>query len=108
VSLDDFGTGYSSLTIFRQLPVNILKIDQSFVRNMLSDAHDESIVESIIGMAKVFDCIVIAEGVETQAHATRLVEIGCEYGQGYGIAKPMPASKVLDWLAQSKPTFSWI
>ena len=108
VSLDDFGTGYSSLTIFRQLPVDILKIDQSFVRNMLIDQNDQSIVESVISMAKAFDRTVIAEGVETMAHATRLIELGCEFGQGYGIAKPMPAELVLDWLAQSKPTFTWL
>lgn len=107
VSLDDFGTGYSSLTIFRQLPVDILKIDQSFVRNMLNDESDKSIAESVVSMAKAFNRIVIAEGVETQLHAEKLIEIGCDFGQGYGIAKPMPASNVLDWLAQSQPRFSW-
>lgn len=108
VSLDDFGTGYSSLTIFRQLPVDILKIDQSFVRNMLVDRDDQRIVEGVISMAKAFDRTVIAEGVESVAHATRLIELGCEFGQGYGIAKPMPASQVLAWLAQSQPTFTWL
>lgn len=107
VSLDDFGTGYSSLTIFRQLPVDILKIDQSFVRNMLNDESDKSIAESVVSMAKAFNRVVIAEGVETQLHAAKLIEIGCDLGQGYGIAKPMPASDVIDWLAQSQPRFSW-
>lgn len=107
VSLDDFGTGFSSLTIFRQLPVDILKIDQSFVRNMLINKGDQSIVESVISMAKAFDRTVIAEGVETMAQATRLIELGCNFGQGYGIAKPIPASDVIDWLVQSAPTFSW-
>lgn len=105
ISLDDFGTGYSSLTICRQLPVDILKIDQSFVRNMLTDQNDKSIVESVISMARALGRDVIAEGVETKSHASQLIKIGCEYGQGYGIAKPMPASEVLDWLSQ--PIFVW-
>lgn len=107
VSLDDFGTGYSSLTIFRQLPVDTLKIDQSFVQDLLIDKNDQSIVESVISMAKAFERGVIAEGVETMAHASRLIELGCEFGQGYGIARPMPASDVLDWLVQSQPMFTW-
>lgn len=108
ISLDDFGTGYSSLTICRQLPVDILKVDQSFVRNMLADEDDENIVESVISIAKAFERKVIAEGVETKAHASRLIELGCELGQGYGIAKPMPASEVLGWLAKSEPFSKWL
>lgn len=108
VSLDDFGTGYSSLTICRQLPVDILKVDKSFVQDMLSDGDDENIVEIVISMAKAFSRKVIAEGVETKAHANRLIELGCEFGQGYGIAKPMPASEVLGWLAKSQPFSTWL
>lgn len=107
VSLDDFGTGYSSLTIFRQLPVDILKIDQSFVRDMLTDQSDENIVESVISMARAFERHVIAEGVETAAHAARLIELGCLFGQGYGIAKPMPADQVLNWLSDSMTVQSY-
>lgn len=107
VSLDDFGTGYSSLTIFRQLPVDILKIDQSFVRDMLTDQSDENIVKSVISMAQAFERHVIAEGVETAAQAARLIELGCLFGQGYGIAKPMPADQVLDWLSDSMTVRSY-
>lgn len=91
-ALDDFGTGYSSLTYLRRLQANLIKIDQSFVRDMLSNADDLAIVESIIGLAKLFKRDMIAEGAETIEHGTMLLELGCELAQGYGIAKPMPAS----------------
>jgi diguanylate cyclase (GGDEF)-like protein/PAS domain S-box-containing protein len=96
-SLDDFGTGYSSLSYFRQLPVDILKIDQSFVRNMHENSADLEIVESVIKLARVLDRSVIAEGVETDQHAELLRRIGCQFGQGYGIAKPMPSIQLLEW-----------
>lgn len=97
LALDDFGTGYSSLTYLRKLPVDILKIDQSFVMNMLVDTGDRDIVEGVIGLAEAFNRIVIAEGVETLEHGAALVELGCHLAQGYGIAKPMPASDFLPW-----------
>lgn len=97
-SLDDFGTGYSSLTYLKRLPVNMLKIDQSFVRDMLTDLEDLSIIEGIIGLASAFNHQVIAEGVETPAHCERLLELGCELAQGYAFAKAMPADKIPDWV----------
>ncbi|CAK0775308.1 diguanylate cyclase [Gammaproteobacteria bacterium] len=99
-SLDDFGTGYSSLSYFRELPVEILKIDQSFVRGMLENPDDRGIVESVIGLARIFKRTVIAEGVESSAHATALIELGCVHGQGYAIARPMPADELPNWVAQ--------
>jgi len=98
LSLDDFGTGYSSLAFFRRLPVEILKIDQAFVRDMLEDPDDLSIVESVIRLASAFDRPVIAEGVETLEHGAVLAHLGCCYGQGYGIARPMPAEQLPAWL----------
>jgi EAL domain-containing protein (putative c-di-GMP-specific phosphodiesterase class I) len=98
-SLDDFGTGYSSLTYFRRLPVETLKIDQTFVRDMLEDAEARRIVESVVRLAQGFNRSVIAEGVETEAHGELLVQLGCKYGQGYGIAAPMPAENLHDWIA---------
>jgi diguanylate cyclase (GGDEF)-like protein len=100
VSLDDFGTGYSSLAYFRNLPVDILKIDQSFVRDMLQDKEDRSIVESVVRLATAFNRQVIAEGVETSEHATELLKLGCFLAQGYGIARPMPAASLPDWLGE--------
>ncbi|MCB6182209.1 EAL domain-containing protein [Leeia sp. TBRC 13508] len=96
-ALDDFGTGYSSLSYLRRLPVDILKIDQSFVRDMLTDPDDMRIVEGVIQLASVFHKEVIAEGVETVAHGNLLERMGCHLAQGYGIAKPMPTEMVAEW-----------
>ena len=107
-SLDDFGTGYSSLTHLRSLPVNIIKIDQSFVRDMLDDPSDYSIIDGVISLAKSFNRQVIAEGVETTNHGLMLLLMGCEQAQGYGIAKPMPAEGLCLWLKDYVPNQSWL
>jgi diguanylate cyclase (GGDEF)-like protein/PAS domain S-box-containing protein len=99
-ALDDFGTGYSSLTYLRRLPAQLIKIDQSFVRDMLEDAEDCAIVEGIIGLAKLFGRDVIAEGVETIAHRRALLKMGCELAQGYGIARPMPSGDIHEWVSK--------
>ncbi|MDD4854440.1 MAG: EAL domain-containing protein [Sulfuricurvum sp.] len=96
-ALDDFGTGYSSLTYLKRLPVAILKIDQSFVRDMLGNSDDLAILEGIINLASAFHREVIAEGVETLEHGERLLLMGCDLIQGYGIARPMPSEKLLEW-----------
>lgn len=106
-SLDDFGTGYSSLTYLRRLPASQIKIDQSFVRDMLSDSNDLAIVEGVIGLAKSFKREVIAEGVETIEHGTALLKLGCHLAQGYGIARPMPASDVPTWVAEWTSNNAW-
>jgi diguanylate cyclase (GGDEF)-like protein len=105
-ALDDFGTGYSTLTYLKRLPVQVLKIDRSFVHNMLEDAQDRAIVEGVIGLARTFSCSVVAEGVETAAQARMLLEMGCEVGQGAGIASPMPAVDVPRWARQWKGLFA--
>jgi diguanylate cyclase (GGDEF)-like protein/PAS domain S-box-containing protein len=107
-ALDDFGTGYSSLTHLRHLPAQLIKIDQSFVRDMLEDVDDCAIVEGVIGLAKAFRRGVIAEGVETIAHGIALLQLGCELAQGYGIARPMPESDIPQWLSQWKADESWL
>jgi len=107
-ALDDFGTGYSSLTYLRRLPAKLLKIDQSFVRDMLDDPDDMAILEGVLGLARVFRRQVIAEGVETVAHGLMLLRLGCEWGQGYAIARPMPASDIPNWLATWRPEPSWL
>jgi len=99
-SLDDFGTGYSSLTYLKNLPAKTLKIDQSFIRDMLVDSDDMAIIVATIGLAKAFHREVIAEGVETVTHGKKLLEIGCELAQGYGISRPMPVNKIKAWLLQ--------
>jgi diguanylate cyclase (GGDEF)-like protein/PAS domain S-box-containing protein len=107
ISLDDFGSGYSSLAYLRHLPVDRLKIDQSFVRDMLDDEEDCALVEGILQMARVFRRDVIAEGMETAAHGALLLNLGCDKAQGNGIAHPMPASEVLNWATQFKPDPDW-
>lgn len=100
VSLDDFGTGYSTLGHLRDLSVDILKIDRSFVQNMLSSAGDLAILKGVIGFAQAFERDLVAEGVETYQHAQSLMELGCDWGQGYYIARPMPASAFEDWVLE--------
>ena len=106
-ALDDFGTGYSSLTYLKRLRVALLKIDQSFVRDMLDDPDDLAILEGVIGLAAAFKREVIAEGVETVAHGTALLHLGCELAQGYGIARPMPADQLPVWAASWRPDAVW-
>ncbi|MEI8158221.1 MAG: EAL domain-containing protein [Burkholderiales bacterium] len=106
-ALDDFGTGYSSLTYLKRLRVTLLKIDQSFVRDMLEDPDDLAILQGVIGLAAAFKREVIAEGVETVAHGTALLHLGCELAQGYGIARPMPAEQLPAWAATWRPDAAW-
>ena len=99
-SLDDFGTGYSSLTYLRRLSADTLKIDQSFVSNMMIDAGDKAIISGVIGLAAAFERTVIAEGVETIAHAKSLFDLGCFLIQGYGVARPMSAEALPEWIGR--------
>lgn len=107
-SLDDFGTGYSSLSYFKSLPANTLKIDQSFVRDMLDNPEALAIVEGIIGLTTAFQRQVVAEGVETEAHGTLLIRLGCVQAQGYAIAHPMPGEQVPAWIRAFEPHPSWL
>ncbi len=106
-ALDDFGTGYSSLTYLRQLPVDTLKVDQSFVRDMLVDPDDRAIVDGVIRLAAAFNRKVIAEGVETLEHGQALRGRGCRLAQGYGIARPMPAGQLPAWLRDWQAQAAW-
>jgi EAL domain-containing protein (putative c-di-GMP-specific phosphodiesterase class I) len=106
-ALDDFGTGYSSLTYLKHLPVQMLKIDQSFVRDALTDGEACAIVEGVIGLSRAFRRAVIAEGVETVAHGCLLLALGCDLAQGYGIARPMPPEQIPAWIAGWTPPDAW-
>ena len=99
-ALDDFGTGYSSLLYLSHLPVDTLKIDQSFVRNMLEDKGDRAIVQGVIALSQAFTLHTVAEGVETDEHYRMLLDMGCDVVQGYVIARPMPAAELPQWIAE--------
>lgn len=105
--LDDFGTGYSSLSYLRQLPVAHVKIDRSFVRDMLDNSEDQALVQGIVSMAHALQRKVIAEGVETIEHGAQLLRCGCDLAQGYGIARPMPAEAFPDWMTQWEMPAAW-
>lgn len=107
IALDDFGTGYSSLTHLRNLPANIVKIDQSFVRDLQDDFDDYTIIEGIIGLANSFSRDIIAEGVETANQGLMLITMGCKKAQGYGISKPLAADDFLKWTLSYQPNDEW-
>jgi diguanylate cyclase (GGDEF)-like protein/PAS domain S-box-containing protein len=106
-AIDDFGTGYSSLTYLKRLPATTLKIDRSFVSDMLDDPDDLTIVEGIVGLTQAFRREVLAEGVETVEHGELLLQLGCELAQGYGIAQPMTAAQLFEWAASWQPDPRW-
>ncbi len=106
-ALDDFGTGYSSLSYLKRLPVQILKIDQSFVHDMLDDPEDLTILEGVLGLANAFRRKAVAEGVETLEHGLMLLRLGCRMAQGNGIARPMQGRELPRWAAHWRPDPRW-
>jgi diguanylate cyclase (GGDEF)-like protein/PAS domain S-box-containing protein len=102
ISIDDFGTGYSSLAYLRTLAVDRLKLDRSFITGMDHGSKDQVIVESTIKLAHGLDLEVVAEGIENEAQFTLLRQFGCDLGQGYWIAKPMPMNKLLEWCREPR------
>jgi len=102
IAIDDFGTGYSSLSHLRQLPLNALKIDRSFVMHMLTNTQDSAIVRSTIALAHSLDMKVIAEGVEDQETLALLKKMDCDEAQGYGICRPQPFEKLIEWISANE------
>jgi len=100
LALDDFGTGYSSLSYLRRLPIDILKIDQSFTANIGNNSDSDTIMPAIVGLAHAMDLVVIAEGVETQGQDHLVAEMGCDFAQGYLYGKPMSGAAILELLSQ--------
>lgn len=107
-TLDDFGTGYSSLTYLKRLAVKTIKIDQSFVRGMLDDIDNLSILDGVLNLAAALGREVIAEGVETIEHGLLLLQLGCECAQGFGISRPMPADDFPGWINEWSPDSRWV
>lgn len=105
MSIDDFGTGYSSLAYLKKFPIDKLKIDQSFIRNLLESNEDTEIVRTILALAKSMNLTVIAEGVETEEHMVRLKELGCKEGQGYWFSKPLPAKEFQELLQKNPESY---
>jgi EAL domain-containing protein (putative c-di-GMP-specific phosphodiesterase class I) len=100
ISIDDFGMGYSSLSYLKRLPADTLKIDKSFVAGLGEDVQDTAIVQMVIDLAHSLGMEAVAEGVETQEQAEQLKEMGCDLGQGYYFAKPLPPEAASEYLAR--------
>lgn len=107
IAIDDFGTGYASLHYLKNLPMDTIKIDKSFVIELLNSKSNLSIVEASIGLANAFGCKVVAEGVESEEHGRVLMQLGCKIAQGYVIAKAMPAEETVSWVKSWKGFISW-
>jgi diguanylate cyclase (GGDEF)-like protein/PAS domain S-box-containing protein len=106
-AIDDFGTGYSSLTYLKRLPIPVVKIDQSFVRDMLLEQDNKSILDGILWIMRQLKRSVVAEGVETLEHGRALMDLGCELAQGFGIAHPMPVAQLPAWIQQWQDNADW-
>jgi EAL domain-containing protein (putative c-di-GMP-specific phosphodiesterase class I) len=98
ISIDDFGTGYSSLAYLKHFPVTEVKIDKSFVLNMLQDDNDFRIVRGTTSLAHDLGLMTVAEGIETQEVWNRLCELGCDFAQGYFLSRPLPVAEITQWL----------
>jgi diguanylate cyclase (GGDEF)-like protein/PAS domain S-box-containing protein len=107
-ALDDFGTGYASLTYLREIPADVLKIDQSFIHDILDSADALTLVEGAIGLATAFRRIIVAEGVENAEQGVLLMRLGCDIAQGNGIAPAMPASQIPAWITSYRPDPQWV
>jgi len=104
IAIDDFGTGYSCLANLRRLPVNVLKIDRTFIAEAQRHPHDAEIVKTILALGRTLEFPVIAEGIETEEQAGLLRSMGCEFAQGFLFSRPLPAAEVERWLEGAQTT----
>lgn len=102
ICMDDFGTGYSSLSYLQRLPINVLKIDRSFIATMLENSNNMEIIKAILGLGKILDLHTVAEGVETEEQLEALITMGCDLTQGYLLGRPMPLAQAKDLLEQAR------
>jgi len=101
IALDDFGTGYSSLAQLKRLPIDVVKIDGSFIAGLPADHHDRAIIDAVLSIGRSYGYETLAEGIEREDQAAYLVSAGCEFGQGYFFGRPMPAAEFKTLLAPS-------
>jgi EAL domain-containing protein (putative c-di-GMP-specific phosphodiesterase class I) len=100
LSIDDFGTGYSSLSYLKRFPIDVLKIDRSFVDGFGTDAEDEAIVTAVVRLAQALGLSTVAEGIENSRQLVGLSELGCDAGQGYFFSRPLSADDIVPWLVE--------
>jgi EAL domain-containing protein (putative c-di-GMP-specific phosphodiesterase class I) len=103
IAIDDFGTGYSSLGYLRQRPIDVLKIDKTFIDDMVDDPHQHALVAGIIGLAQSLNLTVVAEGIESQSHRDLLAGLGCPLGQGYLFSSPVGPTEALSLMTDPQP-----
>jgi EAL domain-containing protein (putative c-di-GMP-specific phosphodiesterase class I) len=100
IAIDDFGTGYSSLGYLRQRPIDVVKIDKTFIDHIVDDPQQRTLVAGIVSLAHSLNLTVVAEGIESARHRDVLDELGCPLGQGYLYSSPVDATAALTWMAQ--------
>ncbi|HAU1322270.1 TPA: EAL domain-containing protein, partial [Legionella pneumophila] len=98
VSIDDFGTGYSCLSYLKELPIDTIKIDKEFIKDLITNQPNQALVKAIIALAKNLSLHLIAEGIENKYQLNFLKKLGCHYGQGYYFSHPMPPEKCMQFL----------
>jgi EAL domain-containing protein (putative c-di-GMP-specific phosphodiesterase class I) len=103
IAIDDFGTGYSSLGYLRQRPIDVVKIDKTFINDIVDDPQQRTLVSGIVSLAHSLNLTVVAEGIESERHREVLDRLGCPLGQGYLYSSPLDATEALTWLAQPEP-----
>jgi EAL domain-containing protein (putative c-di-GMP-specific phosphodiesterase class I) len=106
IAIDDFGTGFSSLGQLRHFPIDMIKVDSSFVQGAIHDPKDAAITANLVNLAHALGLVAIAEGIESPGQLTSLQSFGCDLGQGYLFARPMPAEQLTDLLANGAPQFA--